>query len=55
MTVIMGVLCKDGVVVGADSAVTFGGGGVYTIRQATEKVHTSWYSQICERVICLLF
>ncbi len=38
MTSIVGVLCKDGVVVGADSAVTFGGPGYATIEQCTEKI-----------------
>lgn len=38
MTVIVGVLCKDGVVVGADSAVTFTAGQVRTIEQTTQKI-----------------
>jgi 20S proteasome alpha/beta subunit len=38
MTIIVGVLCKDGVVVGADSAATFAAGQVRTIEQRTKKM-----------------
>lgn len=39
MTLIVGLLCSDGVVVGSDSAVTFGDGGRFTIgQQQAEKV-----------------
>jgi len=39
MTAIVGVLCRDGVVIGADSSATFGaGGGIRTIEQPTEKI-----------------
>ena len=33
MTVLIGVLCKDGIVIGADSSVTFGDGCSQTIEQ----------------------
>lgn len=33
MTVIVGILCKDGVVMASDSAATFGGNGMMTIGQ----------------------
>ena len=35
MTVIVGWKCKDGVVLGADSAATLGGGGLMTVREST--------------------
>lgn len=38
MTSIIGVLCRDGAVVGADSAVSFGVGGYRTIEQLTDKL-----------------
>ena len=38
MTVIIGALCVDGVVVGADSAVTFGNRHFNSIRQKTRKI-----------------
>jgi 20S proteasome alpha/beta subunit len=38
MTAIVGIRCKDGVVIGADSSATFTDGGqVRTIEQPTEK------------------
>ncbi|HSK80161.1 MAG TPA: hypothetical protein VLQ45_27150 [Thermoanaerobaculia bacterium] len=37
MTSIVGVLCRDGAVIGTDSATTFGG-RLRTIEQATEKL-----------------
>src|SRR5437660_9463201 len=37
MTVIVGVLCSDGVVVGSDSSVTFTGGSIKTIEQLSKK------------------
>ena len=38
MTAIVGIRCKDGVVIGADSSATFGdGGGRNTIEQSTRK------------------
>jgi 20S proteasome alpha/beta subunit len=39
MTAIVGVLCNDGVVIGADSSTTFVAGQMHTIEQATEKIH----------------
>jgi len=38
VTAIVGVLCRDGVVVGTDGATTFGGGRLRTIEQPTEKL-----------------
>jgi 20S proteasome alpha/beta subunit len=38
MTVLVGIRCKDGVVVGSDSSVTFGAMGGRTIEQAARKV-----------------
>lgn len=38
MTVIVGVLCKDSVVIGADSAVTFTTGQTVTIQQTAQKI-----------------
>lgn len=38
MTVIIGVLCRDGVIVGADSAATFSTGQMRTIEQQTKKI-----------------
>lgn len=39
MTVIVGILCKDGVVIGTDSSATFADGtGAGTIEQPTDKV-----------------
>lgn len=38
MTVLVGVHCKDGVVVGSDSAATFAAGQVRTIEQLTKKI-----------------
>lgn len=37
MTVLVGVLCTDGVVIAADSAATMGSGGVFTVRQQTSQ------------------
>jgi hypothetical protein len=39
MTLIIGVLCSDGVVLGADGATTLVAGNQYTIRQPTSKLH----------------
>ena len=39
MTAIIGVLCRDGAVIGTDSAVTFGGVSSSTIEQSAEKLH----------------
>ena len=38
MTLIVGILCQDGVVVGADGAATFGSLGQNTARQPTKKI-----------------
>jgi len=38
MTVIVGILCQDGVVIGTDSSATFGNGGLATIEQPTRKL-----------------
>ena len=38
MTVLVGVLCKDGVVIGSDSAATFAAGQSRTIEQRVKKV-----------------
>ena len=38
MTILIGVLCKDGVVVGTDSSATFVAGGFGTIEQPTKKI-----------------
>lgn len=38
MTILIGVLCKDGVVIGSDSAVTFATGNIRTIEQSIKKV-----------------
>lgn len=39
MTAIVGVLCRDGLVIGTDSSATFTTGAVPTIEQPTEKLH----------------
>jgi len=36
MTAIVGILCRDGIVLGSDSSVTFGGAGYRTIEQPTD-------------------
>jgi len=38
MTVLIGLLCKDGVVIGADSSATFGNSQQHTIEQKTKKI-----------------
>ena len=38
MTAIVGVLCREGVVIGADSSATFSAGHQHTIEQPTEKL-----------------
>lgn len=38
MTALVGIFCKDGVVIGADSSATFTAGQVRTIEQQTEKI-----------------
>src|SRR6266852_5420843 len=38
MTLIVGLRCHDGIVVGADGAATYGSLGSQTIRQATSKL-----------------
>ena len=39
MTAIVGLFCKEGVVIGADSASTFVAGNMRTIEQPTEKIY----------------
>lgn len=39
MTILVGVLCSDGVVIGADSAATFGNRGIRTIEQPYKKLN----------------
>ena len=38
MTILVGILCKDGVVVGTDSSATFAAGQFRTIEQETKKI-----------------
>lgn len=38
MTAIVGVLCRDGLVIGTDSSATFSSGQTRTIEQPTEKL-----------------
>jgi 20S proteasome alpha/beta subunit len=38
MTVLVGVKCKDGIVIGSDSSATFGAGQISTIEQTTKKI-----------------
>lgn len=38
MTILVGILCKDGVVIGSDSSVTFGTPGGHTIEQSARKI-----------------
>jgi 20S proteasome alpha/beta subunit len=40
MTILIGVLCEDGIVIGADSSATFTHGPAKTIEQPTKKVAT---------------
>lgn len=48
MTLVVGILCTDGVVIGTDSAATLGGGGGHTIEQPhREKV------QVIERQVII--
>jgi hypothetical protein len=39
MTAVVGILCKDGVVIGTDSATTFMAGEVRTVEQSIEKLY----------------
>jgi hypothetical protein len=48
MTILVGVLCHDGVVIGADSAMTFSAGQIRTIEQPAKKVHI-----LCEQRMIL--
>lgn len=38
MTILVGVMCKDGVVIGTDSSATFDNGQIRTIEQPTKKI-----------------
>ena len=49
MTLVVGVRCADGVVMGADSAATFGGAGTPTVTQPVRKLDV-----IDEEVIVVL-
>lgn len=40
MTVLVGIRCSDGIVIGSDSSSTFGGAGFSTIEQPSKKIHT---------------
>lgn len=39
MTVLIGLLCQDGIVIGSDSSATFGAGNIRTIEQPVKKIH----------------
>lgn len=39
MTAIVGIICKKGVVIGADSSATFNAGQINTMEQKTKKIH----------------
>jgi 20S proteasome alpha/beta subunit len=41
MTLIIGIKCSDGIVMGADGAATFGSLGQQTIRQGTKKLEVN--------------
>ena len=47
MTVLVGIKCKDGIVIGSDSSVTFGAGGGNTIEQTARKIEIIENSIIC--------
>lgn len=38
MTVLVGIKCKDGIIIGSDSSATFSAGQISTIEQATKKI-----------------
>lgn len=38
MTILVGLLCKEGIVIGADSSATFGSAQFRTIEQPTDKI-----------------
>ncbi|MFM0174121.1 hypothetical protein PQR33_32875 [Paraburkholderia sediminicola] len=38
MTVLVGIKCRDGIVIGSDSSATFGTGQISTIEQTTKKI-----------------
>lgn len=38
MTILVGLLCKEGVIIGSDSSVTFNAGGMNTIEQTGRKI-----------------
>ena len=44
MTSVVGILCKDGVVVGTDSSATFDNGQIRTIEQPFEKIEIMPYA-----------
>jgi hypothetical protein len=39
MTILIGVVCEDGIVIGADSSATFSAGQIPTIEQPIKKVY----------------
>lgn len=47
MTVLVGIKCCDGIVIGSDSSVTFGTGGGRTIEQSARKIEIIEGSIIC--------
>jgi Proteasome subunit len=47
VTVLVGIKCKDGIVIGSDSSVTFGAGGGSTIEQTARKIEIIEGSIIC--------
>lgn len=38
MTILVGIKCKDGVLIGSDSSATFAAGQIRTIEQTTKKI-----------------
>ena len=38
MTILVGIKCKDGIIIGSDSSATFSAGQISTIEQATKKI-----------------
>jgi 20S proteasome alpha/beta subunit len=38
MTILVGIKCKDGIIIGSDSSATFGTGQISTIEQTTKKI-----------------
>lgn len=38
MTILVGIKCKDGIIIGSDSSATFSAGQISTIEQTTKKI-----------------